>query len=67
METMSHQIKTPGLTFKRATSWQDHLDIMEGLGLDRGHGGGVSGDKFVAHKEWTKEPFPDDFDDEDLE
>lgn len=43
----------------------DNLDIMEGLGLDRGHGG-MSGDK-VVHKEWTKEPFPDDFDDEDLE
>lgn len=39
---------------------------MEGLGLDRGHGG-VSLDKVLVHKEWTKEPFPDDFDDEDLE
>ncbi len=37
---------------------------MEGL---IGEKGGVGGEKYLAHKEWTKEPFPDDFDDEDLE
>lgn len=38
------------------------LDFIEGLA-----GPGPGGEKFVAHKEWTKEPFTDDFDDEDLE
>ncbi|CAN0531824.1 unnamed protein product [Ectocarpus sp. 12 AP-2014] len=38
------------------------LDFIEGLA-----GPGPGGEKFVAHKEWTKEPFADDFDDEDLE
>lgn len=52
--------------FKRNAGRMDSLDIMEGLGLERGHGGG-SGEKVLVHKEWTKEPLPDDFDDEDLE
>lgn len=38
------------------------LDFIEGLA-----GAGPGGEKFVAHKEWTKEPFADDFDDGDLE
>ncbi|CAN0192426.1 unnamed protein product [Pylaiella littoralis] len=43
----------------------ENLDMMEGmLG---GEKGGVGGEKHLAHREWTKEPFPDDFDDEDLE
>lgn len=41
----------------------ENLDNLEGMFA----GAGQSGEKFVVHKEWTKEPFADDFDDEDLE
>lgn len=43
------------------------MDIVEGMVM-AGEKGGLGGDKLmIAHKEWTKEPFPDDFDDSDLE
>ncbi|CAM9861707.1 unnamed protein product [Ascophyllum nodosum] len=41
------------------------MEVVEGmLAGDRG---GVNVEKKLVHNEWTKEPFPDDFDDEDLD
>ncbi|CAM9928296.1 unnamed protein product [Sphacelaria rigidula] len=43
-----------------------NLDFMDGMIMGTGDKGGA-GEKQLSHKEWTKEPFPDDFDDDDLE
>lgn len=42
------------------------MDIMEGM-LMGGDKGGLGLEKHIAHKNWTKEAFTDDFDDSDLE
>lgn len=42
------------------------MDLMDGV-LMGGEKGGIGGEKHMTHREWTKEPFPDDFDDSDLE
>lgn len=39
---------------------------MEGI-LVGGDKGLMGGEKQVTHKEWTKDPFPDDFDESDLD
>lgn len=47
-----------------ARSLDNSMDIMEGI-IMGGEKGGL-GEKQLTHNEWTKDPFPDDFDDSDL-
>lgn len=41
------------------------MEFVEGI-LMAGEKGLMGAEKQVAHKEWTKDPLPDDFNDTDL-
>lgn len=49
-----------------ARSLDGNVDFMEGMRMAK-EKAAVVGEKQMAHKEWTTEPFPDDFDDTDLD
>lgn len=46
---------------------EGNLEFLDGMILGGGGDKAGIGDKQLAHMEWTIEPLPDDFDDEDLD